>query len=186
MCLWVKSSLPSWSLRSLMCRLRSMVLPSGLALQSPGGGGGASLGCRSRGVSPRRTGRRAITPGLRDNDPLRAGPCRRQEVSAGLWDLHTPGRWCTGQSPCPVALSRLQCLSGLPQAGPGPRQLRTHLAEHRPLRGGVTAQECRKTVWGPGTEAWPHTKNVPCREIIMRLGDTRSKPSGCHQFCLCC
>lgn len=99
-------------------------------LTEPLGGHSSPQSCRPPSDSDLvgRTGRRAVTPGLRDDDPLRAGPCCRQEVSAGLWDLHTTGRWCTGQSPCPVALSRLQCQSGLPQAGSGPRQLCTHLA----------------------------------------------------------
>lgn len=46
------------------------------------------------------------------------------------------------------------------------------------------AQECRKTVWGSGMEAWQCTKNVSRRKIIMRLGNMRKKPGRCHRFCL--
>lgn len=130
-----------------------------------------------------RTGNRAVTPGLRTMTTRGPGPAAGRKCQGR--DRGTPDRrwsWAAPspqRPPCPPAASI--CLK------PGRRGglLRTHLAKHsRPWHGGVMAQECRKAVWGSGTEAWQCTKNVPCRKIIMRLGNMRNKPGRCHRFCL--
>lgn len=62
-----------------------------------------------------------------------------------------------------------------------PVQPRTHLAEHsKPQRGAVTAQECRKTVRGPGAEARLHRERASRRQDCV-FGEHADQPCGCHQ-----
>lgn len=131
----------------------------GMALLRPTGA--SLLQNRKPGGQPRA---------CRDNDHHRAGSaaCSGTSTGGGL-----------GQPPCPFGLCpRLQYPS-CPQPSQTQRAaLHTSGRAQQATHGGVTAQECRKTVWGPGTEAWRCTKNVPCAKIIMHLRDMHSKPRG--------
>lgn len=100
------------------------------------------------------------------------------------WALESPTSSAPG-SPLPWWLPPCLRVHPAPSpAGHGER-LHAHLAKcSRLWCVGVTVQECRRTVWGSGTKAWQGTKNVPCRKIIVHLGNMRNKPSGRHRFCL--
>lgn len=84
--------------------------------------------------------------GCRDNDHHWAGSCLRREVSrpgSGASDW-----WGTRQPLAPVAAVPACSVHPAPSWARHSKRLPAHLAQHsRPQLSGVTAQECRKTVW---------------------------------------
>lgn len=195
---WPRPSGPrnglSWPAGPHVLGMSSGLFPEApdLPARADGRGVGLPPGCASQSLMATHSRAGSQEAGS-SSDP--AGPpfCRtgNQEVGPGLVGTMT----VTGLGPAACAVASTAGLGQPPRPAlrplpspvvflPPPAEPEAAAALHtsgraqQATRGGVTAQECRKTVWGPGTQAWRRTKNVPYAEIITHLGDTHSKPRG--------
>lgn len=152
-----------------------MFLPSGFMLEPLDGQSQQSSEPGQGGLSSAEQGIERSPRGPRDSDRHGVLFCHRWEGSR----LGVSGWWWTGGPAWPCGFCRR--LPAPPARRPAgcSGQLGTHGAKGRRLWcGGVMVQECRRMVWGSGPEAWPDTKNAPCRKIIVRLGNRRKKAAG--------